>query len=92
MTVAYKPAQLDRYVNMVGKQVELSVIGYSADERGQAVLVMGPSENMHPHVTISVAPGTEAVYSNELLKQGWEPVRPKLALDGVLTIENLDRT
>lgn len=93
MTAAYDPEpwKLERYQSLVGKPVNLTVIGYSQDEKGQAVAVMGPSENLVPHVTISVAPGTGAVYSNELLDRGWDPVRPRMQLEGVLVIEPLDK-
>lgn len=92
LTVAYDPdtAFLERYRAKEGQTVQLSVIGHSADERGQAVAVAGPSTNMVPHVTISVAPGTDAVYSNELLDKGWEPARPRIPLEGTLVIEPLD--
>lgn len=92
LTVAYDPdpAFLERYRAKEGQTVQLSVIGHSADERGQAVAVSGPSTNPVPHVTVSVAPGTDSVYSNRLLNRGWEPVRPRIPLEGTLVIEPLD--
>lgn len=90
MTVAYKPNQMffDRYKRMEGQTLKMRVLGHAADERGQAVVVMGPSDNAHPHVTISVADGTEAVYSNELLHKGWES-GPRMEIEGKLVIEPL---
>ncbi len=89
LTVAYDPDEtlLHRYRAQEGRTVHISVIGHSADERGQAVAVAGPSTNAVPHVTISVAPGTDAAYSNELLDGGWEPARPRIPLEGTLVIQ-----
>jgi hypothetical protein len=44
------------------------LIGEVFDEKGQAVLVEGfPSENKHPHITISCIEGVPPKYSNELV-------------------------
>jgi hypothetical protein len=73
MTIAFKPDAEKLEATPIGKKVHLKVIGWAADEKGQAVLVepVGvASDNKHPHVTISTAPGTQPVYSNELLGKG----------------------
>ena len=52
----------------LGESAKLKVIGYSSDEKGQAVVVSGvDSSNKIPHITISTADGVSPVYSNELL-------------------------
>lgn len=78
MTIAFKPGDdiLKKYKPLVGKKIKLVVLGAASDEKGQAVLVNGPSENPHPHITISCAPGVEAKYSNELLSRGWRRTKP----------------
>jgi len=77
-TIAFKPGAetLKKYKTLVGKKIKLVVLGAASDEKGQAVLVNGPSENPHPHITISCAPGVEAKYSNELLSRGWRRTKP----------------
>ena len=72
MTVWYNPPE-DREFP-IGLRVSLKVVGWAADELGQAVVVRSPevlSHNLNPHVTVSVSPGTGAVYSNKLLTRGW---------------------
>ena len=39
--------------------------------------------NRKPHVTISHAPGTRSVYSNDLIARGWERV-PQRTYSGIL--------
>lgn len=60
----------------VGTEVELKVIGYARDNKGEAVVVQGVPrvDGKVPHVTLSVAPGVKPVYSNDLLTRGWNPV------------------
>lgn len=73
MTIKFKPTAEEVEATPVGKKVHLKVIGWAADEKGQAVLVEPQgvaSANKHPHITISTAPGTGPVYSNELLAKG----------------------
>lgn len=91
LTMAYdpEPAVLERFARMEGQTIKMRVLGHAQDERGQAVAVYAPSMNLVPHVTISVASGTEAVYSNELLDRGWESDRRRLELEGVVTVEDL---
>lgn len=71
VTVLFKPTlqQLSRF--SFGERVEFQAMGVVHDARGQAVRVRGvPSDNEHPHITISCAPDTKPVYSNQLLKTG----------------------
>lgn len=71
MTLKFDPSDDDVRSFPIGSEGQLQVVGYAADERGQAVLVRSNvrSHNQFPHVTVAVAPGTDAYYSNELLKK-----------------------
>ena len=65
----------------VGTHLPLKVVGYAEDERAQVVKIelpegMGRPDGGTPHVTISLAPGTEAAYSNELVEKA-RPVELK---------------
>lgn len=61
---------------LLGKIVDLKIIGYAEDERAQAVVVRPPTQlkpnGRIPHVTISTVPGVSAVYSNTLLSHQWD--------------------
>jgi hypothetical protein len=74
MTIKFKPTPEEIVAGpVIGSGVALKVTGWAADERGQAVLVNPGgvvSTNAHPHISISTAPGTSPVYSNELLARG----------------------
>lgn len=73
MTIKFKPTAEEIEQTPSGKKVHLKVIGWAADEKGQAVLVEPEglaSANKHPHVTISTAPGVNPAYSNDLLAKG----------------------
>ena len=75
VTLAFDPdpGTLKYYQGMVGKRVRVPVTAVAADAKGQAVLVGADSQNEYPHITISVADGVDAVYSNELLATGgWD--------------------
>lgn len=57
----------------VGTRASLRVVGWQADEKAQAVAVVPNgvrSHNKHPHVTVAVAAGGSAAYSNQLLEKG----------------------
>jgi hypothetical protein len=74
MTVKFKPTEEDviAFSPIIGQEVKLQVVGYAADDKGQAVLVNSElkSNNANPHITISCATGITPVYSNELLSSG----------------------
>jgi Fungal tRNA ligase phosphodiesterase domain len=73
MTMKFKPTPEELEATPLGEKVKLRVIGWAADEKGQAVLVEPEgvaSANAHPHITIATAPGTGPVYSNDLLAKG----------------------
>lgn len=73
MTIAYDPSPVVTAGVPVGLKASITVVGYAADEFGQAVLVHTPavrSLNRHPHITIATAIGTGPVYSNTLLARG----------------------
>lgn len=68
VTIVFRPEPEDLILFADGREVELEVFEEVWDARGQAVAVRGvPSENAHPHITISTTPETKPVYSNELL-------------------------
>jgi hypothetical protein len=76
MTIKFKPSPEEVTKLPIGKRVNLRVIGYAADDKGQAVVVVpqGVSSTKEvPHVTVAVN-GTSPAYSNELLKRGWKPL------------------
>lgn len=78
MTIKFEPQGMDCIFLDMDEQKSIKVIGWAADERGQAVLVdIGENlicYNEHPHVTMAVAEGTSAAYSNELLARGHTPI------------------
>lgn len=89
MTIKFDPSPTEAAAVPVGRRAYVKVVGYAADERGQAVLVKSSvrSSNQFPHVTVSVASGTNAVYSNELLARGVTPIQGP-SLTGVVDIRN----
>jgi len=67
-TSAFKPSVEEVQAMPLGRKAHLSVIGWVADEKAQAVLIRGfPSDRPHPHITLSVAPGVSPAYSKDLL-------------------------
>lgn len=72
MTIKFNPSQEELGAIPLGEQGSIRILGYAADEKGQAVLVQSSirSYNQHPHITVAVAPGVSAAYSNELLAKG----------------------
>lgn len=64
----YDPSPEQRRNIPIGAQGYAKVIGWAADDRGQAVWVrsLPRSSNKHPHITVATN-GTPPVYSNELL-------------------------
>ena len=77
VTLAFQPdtAHLNRLVPHMGEACLVRVLEEVRDERGQALRVelLSPTiaglAKKNPHITLSTAPGTSAVYSNELLAQ-----------------------
>lgn len=72
MTMAFNPSQetFDKYKDLLGKEIELSVFAYCHDDRAQAVLVdTDLSEKKYPHITLSCDERTKPVYSEELLER-----------------------
>jgi len=56
MTIKFKPSEEEVLALSLDSVVKLKIIGYAADEKGQAVLVTGPdSTNDNPHITVSTA-------------------------------------
>lgn len=65
--------------NLIGQKVTAKVIGYSEDDKGQAVAVELPPEIPYlvgqiPHVTLSHTAEVAPKYSNELLSMGYERI------------------
>ncbi len=86
MTMAFDPPvehYLEHYNTLIGQPLSIKVIGVAEDDKGQAVRVVGPSDNTNPHVTISCAKGVPAKYSNQLLSSGWNPV-PTFELEAII--------
>jgi hypothetical protein len=83
MTIVYDPTReefWEKYARLVGQKVTLTVGGKADNDRVQAaVITSGPASiNAVKHVTISTALGVEAVESNELLKNGWTELEPRM--------------
>lgn len=73
MTVLFQPTEQEARALPLGAKMRLRVIGWAADERGQAVRIARrdlPDTNRLPHVTVACAPGVSAFYSNELVARG----------------------
>lgn len=96
VTMAYKPdpQTLAYYRTMEGRRIIVPVVAVAVDDKGQAVLVGVESENEHPHITISVAEGIEAKYSNELLASEHAKLEHVniFNLDAVVTVEPIEET
>lgn len=76
MTSAFKPPIEEVAAMPLGHEVILTVTGWAADEKAQAVLVSGfPSDRSDPHITVAVAQGVAPAYSKELLARGHTSVR-----------------
>lgn len=80
-TIAFKPPRSIEEIieKFIGKKFNLRIIGYGADNKGQAVVIdndgspKGLGNNIQ-HITISCANGTRPAYSNDLLNKQWTPV------------------
>jgi hypothetical protein len=72
-TLAFGPTNAEIESYPLEQEVVLRVIGWAADEQAGAVAVASPvpSKSSVPHVTVSLTPGTTAVYSNKLLAKGF---------------------
>lgn len=90
MTIKYMPTAEEFKGTPLGQKIMMKIIGWAADEKGQAVLVQPKgiaSANKHPHITVAVAPGVNAAYSNELLAKGSNRVSGP-TLTGVVDARN----
>lgn len=86
VTLMFRPTEEDmenlREDFRLGQQVPLKITGYAEDDKGQALVVELPSElqshtQRSPHITLSIAPGVEPVYSNELVKGPIKEITPR---------------
>lgn len=67
-TISFNPTARELSTLPVGSEATVKVIGWAADDMGQAVLVKGlPSRADYPHITISSGKPNFALYSNVLL-------------------------
>ena len=84
MTIKFKPTPEEVAKLDLGQKVKVRVVGWAADEKGQAVLVYPEVESTkaHPHITVSTDGGSPA-YSNDLLAAGFTRVAGP-TLDGVV--------
>lgn len=90
MTIAFKPPPevAEELAPLEGLPVNLTVVGYAEDDKGQAVVVTSPIPRVDggiEHITISCN-GTGPKYSNELINRGYEEVAGPV-LRGVVTQE-----
>ena len=74
MTIKFNPGPRDIEDVRVGKKARMRVVGWAADEKGQAVEVV-PMDGVRPsgkipHITIANSSGYRASYSNTLLERG----------------------
>jgi hypothetical protein len=72
MTIQLGPKQADLEALPLGEKVKLKVVGWAADEKGQAVAVdcSVKSTRAHPHITVACSTTGKPMYSNELLSKG----------------------
>ncbi|MFA6430626.1 MAG: hypothetical protein WC229_03135 [Candidatus Paceibacterota bacterium] len=91
MTVAYKPDDVvyKKYEGYIGKRIELEIIGFCFDEKGQAAVVKtNLSENEAPHITLSCREDAEPFYSNTLVKNRTNFQELNLKVTGIFQIES----
>lgn len=80
-TFKYNPTNEELFDNIVGREIEISIVGYGYDENNSGVLVSLPDEVKKyyinydeenpnilkaPHITISLAEGAHAVNTKNL--------------------------
>jgi hypothetical protein len=76
VTLEFSPRHMP---DNIGDIVNIEVIGYSSDDKGEALVVSlntVSSKNKVPHITLSTASGVKPFYSNELLSHGYESITP----------------
>jgi len=73
ITLAFKPS-VDAIIGLkdyMGKNVQVKVVGWAADENAQALTVVCQSPvcstNRHPHITVSTSSSIKPAYSNAML-------------------------
>ena len=57
MTIQFRPSEDEVAKLSLGEEATLHVVGWAADDRGQAILVRSevPSSNQNPHITVATA-------------------------------------
>jgi hypothetical protein len=82
-TLAFKPES--EPVN-IGQTIEVEVIGYSSDDKAEAVVVKMDAESTNniPHITLTTRTDVKPFYSNQLLSDGFIRLSG-IKLSGVVT-------
>lgn len=81
VTVVFRPTDEDLGLFNFGEKIRLQAVGVAEDSKAQAVLVrvprhLGALAQRRPHITVSVAPGTEPAYSNRLIDREVDQIPP----------------
>ena len=89
MTVLFGPSasEDEALMQVCGTKVKLEVVGYRADEKGQAVVVQSSISRIDGginHITISCANNVQPFYSNQLLQNTFISVPSTVILNGVV--------
>jgi hypothetical protein len=91
VTMAFAPTEeiWGKYQHLLGKEITIEVDGSATDEKCQVFCVTGiPSENVHPHITVSTQLKVAPAYSNKLIATAVEQnnlVPLSLKLQGIVT-------
>ena len=71
--------------SLIGKTIELEIIGVGKDENVMALLVRSPlSNNKRPHITIATAPGKKPFLSNKIPDENWKPLEFSMSVQGTI--------
>jgi hypothetical protein len=82
MTIIFKPSDVinDMLNEQIGTNVVLTVVGYAADNKGEAIVVRSNNikrmDNGIAHITLSCADGIPPKYSNDLVQKEYDAVLP----------------
>lgn len=86
LTLKFKPTPEEVKDLPIGSRVSFLAVGHASDDQAQAVACALPDgltcANEHPHVTVALAEGAKAVYSNTLLAGGFQSFHSPVVLIG----------
>lgn len=91
MTIAFNPSEdiFNKYKNLIGEEIELSVIASCHDDKIHAIIVdTDISENTIPHITLSCTDDSKPKFSEDLLKNKTNFSNIYLKLKAVVTIND----